>query len=200
MNCVVYTVNQVNLDRQPAIEAKTQPKLNGVLYVNTSPGNYKTEIVNIVVSLRKLSKIKPIQDWSKVVQKKQPTTLESREFSVNKSVWLNGKGINWVIPTQLFGETNIQIDIDTSALLATGFIVEVFRRDCTLIHEVPANAKLTIGCTIEFNIAWNLSTNPIHSTPVVTPSRWSALFTEAEQARLSESQLSILGITSEEDN
>lgn len=211
MNCVIYTVNTRSVSPQQATSKCNQSKQNisGVLYVKKTPEK-SSEEVKIVVSLRRLDKIKPTCSWKNLLQRKQPTTVEEREFSVNKQVWLSGDGINWVIPTHLFGETNIQIDLNSSALLTTGFIIEVYRRDCVIVQEEQPNARLGAGCTINFNITWNLSTNPVRATPFVTPSIWPPAQSETERDSVNLSQLSVnsdssffrhqFGLSSDDEN
>lgn len=188
----VYTINSQHTEQFGATSnLEKNPTLSGILRIDKSPENNFGEEVKVVISLRKLTKLTPLINWSQIIHKQQPTTVEKQEFTIDKSVWLGGKGINWVIPTHLFGDTSVQIELNCSALLSTGFVIEVYRRDSTIIHEVPPSATITVGCTINFNINWNLSTNPARSTPVVTPARWSFPSPETEQTLLSASQRSI---------
>lgn len=207
---IVYTINP---KESPSTSqgTKSKPAVTGTLRINKTVNT--SERVKIVVSLRKLSKVRPVKDWLHIINRRQPTTVARKDFAIDKNFWLSEKGINWVIPTPLFNETTITIQLDSSPLLQTGFILEIFRRDSTTVHEVPPCIDLTIGCTIDFKISWNLSTNAVGSTPTVIPSRWSISPQLSQQSSRPSSQqssnlslnsgsfrLNRLGISSEEDN
>lgn len=206
---IVYTINNRNQQPSTSNSCNRAPTLAGVLHVRKTPAASQSERVKIVVSLRTLSKERPLKDWSQIITKKQPTTVNRREFVIDKNCWINAKGVNWVIPTPIFGETSIQIELGSSALLATGFIIEVFRRDSIIVHEVPASENLSAGCSINFCVSWNLSANSKRATPTVTPLRWVSSPTDNEAASASGSQLSLqsgqsfnlhrLGLSSEDD-
>lgn len=102
--------------------------LVGAIFIEKTRGTNR-EKVDIVVSLRKHARPRPVQDWNRLINRKQPTTVSRREFVIDRDCWINHNGINWIIPTPLFGETTVKIRLAPSALLSTGFILEIFRRD-----------------------------------------------------------------------
>lgn len=208
---VIYTINRRPIPRPctpgtsdqhyPTETTLVQPSLSGTIYINESP-NSSPERVKVVISLRKLTKTRPVKEWTQINQRRQPTTVNQRGFTVDRTYRLNSKGINWVVPTPLFGETSIKISLEASALLSTGFILEVFRR---IKHEVQPSADLTIGCNINFKISWNLSTNPVGATPTINQARWAIRASRSESHRSIASlasgdsfQLNHLGINSDD--
>lgn len=128
-----------------------------------------SERVRVGISIRKLSAPKTTKQWENTLIRRTPLNTEKRPFRIEEKYW-NTKGITWCIPTALFGTTEVEITLEPSALLATGFILEVFRRDSTIVHEVRPNQTITKGCNIKFNVDWNLSTEARSAKPVVTPS------------------------------
>lgn len=165
---------------------KSKEKINGFLIIKRSGTDSGfSERVRIGVGLRSITKPRPTVEWQQIVNKKAVITTPRRGFQIDQNYWF-GKGITWVIPTHLFETTTIQINLDSSALLSTGFIIEIFRRDSTIVHEVKASTAFTVGCTIKFKVDWNLSTSPIGAAPVLKPSKW------ARQQSISGSQPSIV--------
>lgn len=167
----------VYLNEKPkkAREANRDNKaiLNGLLLIKRSGKDSGfSERVRIGVSLRAISKPRPTKEWNQIVHHKSPISTQRRGFQIDDNYWF-GKGITWVIPTPLFETTTIQINLDSSALLSTGFIIEIFRRDSTIVHEVKPSTAFTVGCSIKFKVNWNLSTNPVRAAPILTPAQWA---------------------------
>lgn len=130
------------------------------------------ERVRIGASLRGNVKPKTIKEWERIVKNKSPTTTPNRNFQIDENFWF-GKGISWVIPTPLFETTSIKLNLEASALLSTGFIIEIFRRDSTIVHEVKPTTVFTGGCIVKFDVNWNLSTNTANATPILKPRKWT---------------------------
>lgn len=173
---IVYVNESQSISRGKPVSKANKAKLNGVLLIKRSGHDTGfAERVRIGVSLRAISKPKPTVEWEQIVRNKSPTTSQRRNFQIDQNYWF-GKGITWVIPTPLFETTTIQLNLGSSALLSTGFVIEIFRRDSTIVHEVKASTVFTVGCTVKFDVNWNLSTNTVKATPVLKPAQWPHSF------------------------
>lgn len=164
---IIYTKHQ---DRPNLAQSKS-PVLNGKLTVLKPAEGHFAERVRIGVGLKTLAKPRSFEEWSNIINKKNPLSTATRNFQVDKDYWFS-KGVNWVIPTPIFEKTKIHILLEPSALLSTGFLIEIFRRDSLIIHEVSPSPTLSAGATIELQVNWQLTTVGSTATPVVRPARW----------------------------
>lgn len=149
-----------------------KPVLNGRVIIDR-PHEDSTfpEQVRIGISIRSGKKRRSTQDWVNLIQRKPLLTAFTRSFQIDQKYWFT-KGISWIIPTPIFETTTITIELEPSALLSTGFIVEIHRRDSTIIHEVEPGSPLSSGATINFGVNWNLLTAAATASPTVRSRGW----------------------------
>lgn len=169
---VIYVKNEKPQSPLPPSFSYKNTKLNGTLqiYRTLNDGNF-AERVRIGVGLRSLTKPRSANQWKEIVERKSPITQNRKGFTIDEAYWF-GRGINWVIPTPIFGQTKVIITLEPSPLLASGFIIEIFRRDSTIVHEVQASTTFSAGCTVKFKVDWNLATNPVGASPLLRPLKW----------------------------
>lgn len=149
--------------------AEIQPKITGILSVNRP--THSTESVRIVVRIGKKQSKLSNHGWNDIVENRYAFTETSGYFDITQSCWF-GKGFTVVIPTQLFGTTTIKLNLDPSALLTTGFFIEVFKRNAVGLHKVDSSVRYAAGLEVFLQIKWILSTDIDLITPVIRPYPW----------------------------
>lgn len=145
--------------------------LSGELKIHKPFTNSKfKENIRICVSLRPTTNPLTLNEWIEILETKRLTTAKLTNFNVNESHWFNS-GINWVIPTPVFETTNIEIKLNPSALLTSGFILEIWRRDSNIIKEFQPSATLAPGATINFKTNWRIASKD--SIITSKPTTWT---------------------------
>lgn len=142
--------------------------------------NSFAERIRIGVNIRATSKPRPTREWLDVINRKTPLNVNKKQFQIDQEYWFT-TGINWVIPTPVFDESVIKISLEPSALLTTGFTVEVFNRDSTIVHEVQPDAKFAAGAEIVFRNKWNVTSNTSLATPTITAANWDRFDSTGQQ-------------------
>lgn len=176
MDKIVYNVKSAHKDRNPSIG----PMLYGHLSITkTTKSNHFDEKVRIGVSIKSLSKPNTTLQWIRHLER-TPIFDEIRHFQVSKNYWFR-EGLRWIIPTLLFDTTTIKVCLSPSALLTTGFLLEIFLRDSTLVHEIKPDAAYGAGATIIIKINWNLSSGT--TQPIIQPAEWKKENPAAENQR-----------------
>lgn len=172
-NKIVYVKSDSSSGSAQVSSFRENISVNGVLKLQRPYCQASfAERIRVGINIRANPKPRSIQDWNSIINRKSPLTGNSKSFQIDQSYWF-GSGINFVIPTPVFDETLVKISLNPSALLSTGFTVEVFNRDSTIVHEVRPDAKYSAGAEISFRIKWNINSNTAAATPIIVASEWN---------------------------
>lgn len=145
----------------------TRPIVNGrIKIIPNQNGENNKEQVRIGVNLKASKTLRSSEEWNELLAKSVVNNQEEFPFFINKNKWFT-VGHTWFLPTQLFGETKIEIDIQQSALLSTGIQLEVFLRYTTVTKYFPATEVSTAGGKLTIRIRWKAVPDIHQATPAL---------------------------------
>lgn len=157
-------------------QLENSPKITGVVEAN--PIGKSTEFIKIGVCLRATYAPKTNNKWSELIEKIQPIdTNRESTFKLTKNCWF-GNGKTLVIKTAIHTPTRVKIKLDASALLSTGFTLEVYLRYINNIKQFKPNENLSAGCELNFTINWLLIANPQEAVPTLRVEHWGPFSTK----------------------
>lgn len=146
--------------------------LNGTLFiVKEQVKNPYGENIRIGLGIKASTTPRKPEVWRKILNKSSFIKDNKKCFQQTEKSWFE-RGAVFVIPTPVFGQTRFKLVLEPSALLATGFIIEIYLRKFTVVHPVEPQATLAAGATIEFKIIWDAEPNALSATPTVKASTW----------------------------
>lgn len=124
------------------------------------------EIIYIGLLLKSNKSTIEIEDWSSEIKKHDPIETNFEHFCMTKREWFSEAKV-FVIPTQAFGRTKIEIFLNEHAIIGTGYTVEVYHRNGKTKQSFKNTDEITtsLGGLITTNIEWQIL-NKGGSTPI----------------------------------
>lgn len=129
-----------------------KPSVSGKLKVKKDKNRF-SEQARIGICIKSTKSLRTEKEWNQLLQKFAPEISDERQFFVPQSKWFKN-GQTWFISTNLFSETEIEIDIEPSALLSTGIQVEIFLRYTIVTKYIKPSATLSAGGKLTLKINW----------------------------------------------
>lgn len=150
-------------------ENKTRPYIHGTLLVAKPKrtGNF-LEQIRIAIAISKKRQSLAHEEWTAIIGEREPSLGQKTLFKVSENSWKT-TGILWVVPTEIFVTTPIEIQLAPSPLLQLGFSIHIFVRNNIFIQTFEGE-KLSNGGYINFDINWlviNKGDSPLE--PAVNP-------------------------------
>lgn len=130
------------------------------------------ERVRVGLNIKARTDPKTASDWDHIVKRKEPIQVgRPRQFRIDEAFWFSA-GSTWIIPTKLFGQNTIKVNLQPSALLAGGFTVELHLRYTTIVKEFEADPKLSSGGELKIDVQWALYPAIQEATPQLEVAEW----------------------------
>lgn len=165
----IYLQNQEENYSAISDQFEIPPKITGVLAVD-GVGIHSAERIKIGINISAGSENRTNEDWEDLIQRFEITQRET-PFRLSKNCWF-GLGKTWVIPTAANEPTKIRIKLNQSALLSTGFSLQIHFRTYTNVYQFAPRENLSAGCTLEFEVHWQLIPRPDNAKPRLTSENW----------------------------
>lgn len=148
------------------------PYVSGKITVQDARRPTFHERVRIAVCLKASPTLRTKETWEALLKKKEPVAVTNpKRFRIDESYWFDS-GATWVIPTQIFETTQIELALEPSALLANGFTIEVYLRYTTLVKQYTAQTSLATGGKVKFAINWKLYPELDQADPKFERANW----------------------------
>lgn len=133
--------------------------INGVIRIinQRNPERKLCEKIYVGILLKSMKSDFEVENWQIVLTKSRPIEGLYEKFSVTRDSWNNG-GKVFVVPTDTFEQTKIEIFIHENAVLGMGFEMELFHRNNIKKVKFLDNksAPISMGGTITILIRWQM--------------------------------------------
>lgn len=131
------------------------------------------EFIRIGLCLKAKNIPKCINTWDNLLQAKTATERTEIPFQIPQSHWFSN-GYTWFVATATTGQTKFELELNPSALLPSGFTVEIFLRSTSILREIRAGPELAAGGRITFCIEWTPVPSLREATPIFTASKFNS--------------------------
>jgi len=165
---VRFVDNRPNKNKQKTRIFRPIPNVNGTINIKTNDSILNNaafkERIRIGLCIKSNTTGKTIDDWQNLLKRKEAISTTQKPFQIGQTFWFS-TGASWVIPTQLFGTTTIEIQLNPSALLPSGFVVEIYLRSTAIVKEVQPHPALAAGGKLSFIVKWTPFGDLTKATP-----------------------------------
>lgn len=167
------------------LSVEVPPKVTGTLLVDG--GALRTvERIKIGICISAIDANRTNADWEDLIERFELTHKENH-FRLTKNCWF-GLGKTWIISTSVNEPTKIKIKLNQSALLSTGFTLELYLRSTINVHRYTPRENLSAGCFLEFTIRWQLIPRPEEVRPKLSTENWGPFLPHCSSSLVNKSK------------